>query len=197
MKSWNIEGQSEFDFSDCYIKNYPPLDLSKYTKDRNYEFYRLQNELLLDYNKTGKTNEKILWQMYPYIEGVVESLAKKNVCAGCKVPDFDEKCLEATTRILNHYGSFPYYRARKLENVAFHKVREVFLNGNLRINERASDFNIILENEMEKEKTAQQTKKPEEKTVGEIKAEKLEEEELKEIREFHYWQIRHKRKGEK
>ena len=72
-KAWKIEGQNEFDFSDCYIKNYPPLDLSKYERDRNYEFYKLQNELLLDYNKTGKTNKEILWKMYPYIEGVVES----------------------------------------------------------------------------------------------------------------------------
>jgi hypothetical protein len=133
--------------------------------------------------------------MFPYIEGVVESLAKKNICAGCVVPDFEGKCLEASSRILKHYKAFPYFRAGKLENVAFHKVREVFFNGNLRINERAADYNVVLENELEKEKTTPQKKKPEEKTVGEIKAEKLEEEELKEIKEFHYWQIRHKRKG--
>ena len=28
MKEWEKEGQPEFDFSDCYIANYPPLDLS-------------------------------------------------------------------------------------------------------------------------------------------------------------------------
>ena len=195
MKEWEKEGQPEFDFSDCYIANYPPLELSKYEGDRNYQFYKLQNELLLDYNKTGKTNDEILWQMFPYIEGVVESLAKKNICTGCVVPDFEGKCLEASSRILKYYKAFPYFRAGKLENVAFHKVREVFFNGNLRINERAADYNVVLENELEKEKTTPQKKKSEEKTVGEIKAEKLEEEELKEIKEFHYWQIRHKRKG--
>ena len=192
---WVIRGQLEFNFDEEYITNFPPLKLDKYEGDRNYNFYKYQNELLLYYNEHHEVNKEILWKMYPYIEGVVESIAKKTVCTGCKVPDFGEKCLEATTRILNHYGSFPYYRARKLENVAFHKVREVFLNGNLRINERAADYNVVLENELEKEKTTQQKKKLEEKTVGEIKAEKLEEKELKEIKEFHYWQIRHKRKG--
>ena len=152
MKTWNIEGQNEFDFSDCYIQNYPPLDLSKYEKDRNYNFYKLQNELLLDYNKTGKTNEKILWEMFPYIEGVVESLAKKNVCAGCKVPDFEGKSFEATLRVMQYYKRFPYFRAKKLENVAFHKVREVFLDGNLQLNERTRDFDYVLELEREREK---------------------------------------------
>ena len=193
MKSWRIKGQNEFDFSDCYIKNYPPLDLSKYTKDRNYEFYKLQNDLLLEYNKTGKTNKKILWQMFPYIEGVVESLAKKNVCAGCVVPDFEGKSLEASSRILKHYEAFPYFRAEKLENVAFHKVREVFLDGNLRINERAKDFNYVMELQLEKEKENKQRNKPNEKTVKEIKAERLEEQEQREIKEFHYWQQRHKK----
>jgi hypothetical protein len=152
MKKWEIEGQQEFYFKDCYLSNYPPLDLSKYEKDRNYEFYRLQNELLLDYNKTGKTNKEILWKMYPYIEGVVESLAKKKVCVGCKVPDFEGKSFEATLRIMSIYERFPFFRAKKLENVAFHKVREVFLDGNLQINERTRDFDYILELEQEKEK---------------------------------------------
>ena len=152
MKKWEIEGQQEIDFNDCYLSNYPPLDLSKYEKDRNYEFYRLQNELLLEYNKTGKTNKEILWKMYPYIEGVVESLAKKKVCVGCKVPDFEGKSFEATLRIMSIYERFPFFRAKKLENVAFHKVREVFLDGNLQINERTRDFDYILELEQEKEK---------------------------------------------
>lgn len=193
MKAWKIEGQNEFDFSDCYLQNYPPLDLSKYEGDRNYEFYKLQNDLLLEFNATGKSNKEILWKMFPYIEGVVESLAKKNVCAGCKVPDFDGKCLEATSRIMAHYEAFPYFRANKLENVAFHKVREVFLDGNLRLNERARDYDYLLELTLEKEKSDKKNK-PEEKTVGEIKAEKLEDQEMKEIVEFHNWQKRHSKK---
>lgn len=192
MKAWKIEGQNEFDFSDCYIKNYPPLDLSKYEGDRNYNFYKLQNDLLLEYNRTGRTNKETLWKMYPYIEGVVESLAKKNVCAGCKVPDFDGKSLEATTRVMKHYETFPYFRAEKLENVVFHKVREVFLDGNLRINERARDYDYLLELTLEKEKTDKKQKENE-KTAKEIRADKLEEQEQKEIKEFHYWQLKHKR----
>lgn len=151
-KEWTIEGQNEFDFSECYIKNYPPLDLTQYEGDRNYEFYRLQNELLLDYNKTRETNAKILWKMFPYIEGVVESLAKKKVCVGCKVPDFEGKSFEASLRVMNYYKRFPYFRAKKLENVAFHKVREVFLDGNLQLNERTRDFDYVLELEREREK---------------------------------------------
>ena len=137
---WTLEGQPEFDFTECYIHNYQPLDLKKYEGDRNYEFYKLQNELLEEYNKTGKTNEVILWKMFPFIEGVVSSLAKKNVCTGCNVPDFDGKSLEASLRVMNYYKSFPYFRARKLENVAFHKVREVFLDKNLQIEERSRDL---------------------------------------------------------
>ena len=192
MKAWKLENQPEFDFDDCYILNYPPLDLSKYIGDRNYEFYRLQNDLLVEYNRTKKINKQILWKMFPYIEGVVTSLAKKNVCAGCRVPDFDEKSLEAATRILKHYEQFPYFRAEKLENVAFHKVREVFLDGNLRLNERARDYDYILEITLEKEK-AEKKKNIEEKTVGEIKKERLEEQEMKEIKDFHYWQLKHKK----
>ena len=152
MKAWNIEGQQEFDFSDCYISNYPPLDLSLYKGDRNFEFYRLQNELLLDYNKTGKINKEILWKLFPTIEGVVSSLAKKKICVGCNVPDFDGKVFEASLRVLNYYERFPYFRAKKIENVAFHKVREVFLDGNLQLNERANDFDYVLELEREREK---------------------------------------------
>ena len=195
MKAWKIKGQNEFDFSDCYISNYPPLELSKYEGDRNYNFYKLQNDLLLEYSKTGETNEKILWQMYPYIKGVVESIAKKNVCSGCKVPAFDEKCLETTTRVMQHYKDFPYFRAEKLENVVFHKVREVFLDGNLKLNERATDYSYILELQLEKEKETKQKNKLDEKTEGEIKADRLEENEMREIKEFHYWQLKHK-KGE-
>ena len=193
-RPWTIPGQADFNFDDCYIKNFPPLDLSKYEGDRNYEFYKLQNDLLLEYNKTGKTNKKILWQMFPYIEGVVESLAKKNVCTGCVVPDFEGKSLEASSRILKHYEAFPYFRAEKLENVAFHKVREVFLDGNLQLNERATDFNYVMELQLEKEKENKQRNKHEEKTVREIKAERLEEQEQKEIKEFYYWQQYHKKK---
>ena len=151
MKSWKIEGQGEFNFNDCYIKNYPPLDLSKYTKDRNYEFYRLQNELITEYSKTDKINTSILWKMFPYIEGVVESIAKKNICAGCKVPDFEGKSFEASLRVMNYYRNFPYFRAKKLENVVFHKVREVFLDGNLQLNERTRDYDYILELERKRE----------------------------------------------
>jgi hypothetical protein len=50
------------------------------------------------------------------------------------------------------YERFPFFRAKKLENVAFHKVREVFLDGNLQINERTRDFDYVLELEQEKEK---------------------------------------------
>ena len=85
--------------------------------------------------------------MFPYIEGVVKSLAKKNVCAGCKVPDFDGKALEATLKVMQHYENFPYFRAKKLENVAFHKVREVFLDKNLQINERTISMSVLLEQE--------------------------------------------------
>ena len=149
---WTIPGQNDFDFSECYIKNYPPLDLSKYEGDRNKEFYKLQNDLLIEYNKTGKTDKTILWKMFPYIEGVVESLAKKKVCVGCMVPDFEGKAFEASLRIMGYYERFPYFRAKKLENVAFHKVREVFLDGNLQLNERTRDFDYVLELEREREK---------------------------------------------
>lgn len=193
MKARKIEGQQEFDFDDCYLSNYPPLDLSKYEGDRNYEFYRLQNELLMDYNKTGKTNKEILWKMYPYIEGVVESLAKKNICIGCNVPDFFGKSLEASLKIMGIYERDPYFRAKKLENVAFHKVQEVFLNGNLKLNERARDYDNLLEMALEKEKTDKR-KNTEEKTVGELRQEKLEKQEMKEMTDFHNWQIRHKRR---
>ena len=64
MKEWEKEGQPEFDFSDCYITNYPPLDLSVYEGDRNYNFYKLQNDLLLTYNKTHQIDKNILWQMF-------------------------------------------------------------------------------------------------------------------------------------
>ena len=151
-KAWKVEGQGEFDFSDCYLKNYPPLDLSKYEKDRNYEFYKLQNDLILDYNKTGILNKTILWKMFPYIEGVVQSIAKKNVCTGCNVPDFDGKSLETALRVMSIYERFPYFRAKKIENVVFHKVREVFLDGNLQLNERTRDFDYVLELEREREK---------------------------------------------
>ena len=151
-RPWKLPMQSEFDFNECYINNYPPLELSKYEKDRNYEFYKLQNDLLVEYNKTGKINKEMLWKMFPYIEGVVESLAKKNVCAGCKVPDFEGKSFEATLRVMQLYKKFPYYRAKKLENVVFHKVREVFLDGNLQLNERTRDFDYVLELEREREK---------------------------------------------
>ena len=144
--------QPEFDFDECYITNYPPLELEKYQKDRNYEFYKLQNDLLVEYNKTGKTNLNTLWQMFPYVEGVVESLAKKNICTGCNVPDFEGKALEASLRVLNHYKRFPYFRAKKLENVAYHKVNEVFLDGNLQLNERATDFDYISNLERESDK---------------------------------------------
>ena len=152
MKAWEIKGQNEFDFSDCYIANYPPLDLSKYEKDRNYNFYKYQNELLIWYNTHHEINKEILWKMFPYIEGVVESLAKKKVCTGCKVPDFEGKSFEASLRVMGYYERFPYFRAKKLENVAFHKVREVFLDGNLQINERTRDFDYVLELEREREK---------------------------------------------
>jgi len=152
MKEWTIEGQNEFDFSECYLSNYPPLDLTTYEGDRNYEFYKLQNELLLDYNKNGKVNKNILWKMFPIVEGVVSSLAKKNVCTGCNVPDFEGKSFEASLRVLGYYEKFPYFRAKKIENVAYWKVKEVFLDGNLQLNERTRDFDYVLELEREREK---------------------------------------------
>ena len=143
MQAWEIEGQPEFDFSECYIANYPPLDLSVYEKDRNYNFYKLQNDLLITYNKEHRIDKNILWQMFGVIENVVASLAKKNICVGCKVPDFDGKVFEAAIRVLNYYEKFPYFRAKKLENVAFWKMKEVFLDGNLQLNERTTDFDYI------------------------------------------------------
>ena len=143
MQAWEIEGQPEFDFSECYIANYPPLELSAYEKDRNYNFYKLQNDLLLTYNKEHRIDKKILWQMFETIENVVSSLAKKNICVGCNVPDFDGKVFEAAIRVLNYYEKFPYFRAKKLENVAFWKMKEVFLDGNLQLNERTTDFDYI------------------------------------------------------
>ena len=143
MKEWEKEGQLEFDFSDCYIANYPPLDLSVYENDRNYNFYKLQNELLLNYNTPHEINKNILWQMFDTIEKVVASLAKKNVCVGCNVPDFDGKVFEASLRVLGYYQKFPYFRAMKLENVAYWKMKEVFLDGNLQLNERATDFDYV------------------------------------------------------
>jgi hypothetical protein len=68
------------------------------------------------------------------------------------VPDFEGKSFEATLRIMSIYERFPFFRAKKLENVAFNKVREVFLDGNLQINERTRDFDYVLELEQEKEK---------------------------------------------
>ena len=108
--------------------------------------------MIVEYAETVKVDKNILWKMFPYIESVVESIAKKNVCAGCKVPDFEGKSFEAALRVLQHYKKFPYFRAKKLENVAFHKVREVFLNGNLQLNERTRDFDYLLELEREREK---------------------------------------------
>jgi hypothetical protein len=148
MTQWEIEGQNEFDFTDCYQKNYPPLDLSQYEGDRNYRFYELQNQLCKD----GKIDSNILWQMFPIIEGVVSSLAKKNICPGCNVPDFEGKCFEASLRVMGYYQRFPYFKAKKLENVAYWKVKEVFLDGNLQLNERSSDFDYIFNLEKNYEK---------------------------------------------
>ena len=36
MKEWEKKGQPEFDFSDCYITNYPPLDLSAYDSEPSF-----------------------------------------------------------------------------------------------------------------------------------------------------------------
>jgi len=151
-KTRKIEGQGELDFSENYLVNNPPLDLSLYEKDRNYEFYKLQNEYYLEYIHTNKINKTILWKMFPFLEGVVKSLAKKNICAGCKVPDFEGKALDATLRLMAYYENHPQFLAKKIENVAFHKVREVFLDGNLQLNERTRDFDYILELEKEREK---------------------------------------------
>lgn len=150
-RPWHLPHQPEFDFDDCYIANNPPLDLSKYKNDRNLEFYKLQNELIVEYNETGKLNNETLWKMFPYVEGVVQSLAKKNVCVGCNVPDFEGKSFEASLRVLMHYKRFPYFRAKKLENVAYHKVVEVFLDGNLQLNERTTDFDYVSNLEREQE----------------------------------------------
>jgi hypothetical protein len=51
-----------------------------------------------------------------------------------------------------HYKRFPYFRAKKLENVAYHKVVEVFLDGNLQLNERATDFDYVSNLEREADK---------------------------------------------
>ncbi|MCQ2587950.1 MAG: hypothetical protein MJ174_07530 [Treponema sp.] len=144
MKKWNIENQGEFDFEDCYQKNYPPLDLEKYKKDRNYRFYELQNEYLLTHDMN------VLWEMFPVIEGVCSSLAKK-FGKGIVIPDFDGKVMEAALKVMQHYQSFPYFRAKKLENVAFHKVREVIFDKNLQINERTITLDALLELEQEEE----------------------------------------------
>jgi hypothetical protein len=81
--------------------------------------------------------------MFDTVEKVVSSLAKKNVCVGCNVPDFEGKVMEAALRVISYYKKFPYFRALKLENVAYWKMKEVFLDGNLQLNERATDFDYI------------------------------------------------------
>lgn len=136
---------------ECYEKNFPPLDLEPYKNDRNLEFYRLQNELLTTYTKTKVVEPKILWKMYPFVEGVVSSLAKKRVCKGCHVPHFEDKVQDTVLVVLQHYKEFPYYRAEKLENVVWHKITEVFLDKNLQINERTKSFDAILERRQNRE----------------------------------------------
>lgn len=151
-KPWSVPWQSELDFMDeAYAANYPPLDLEPYKNDRNLEFYRLQNELLLNYQKTKKIDSQILWKMYPFVEGVVSSIAKKKVCTGCHVPHFNDKVQDTVLIVLQHYQDFPYYRAEKLENVVYHKVTEVFLDKNLQINERTASFDMILERRQNRE----------------------------------------------
>lgn len=131
--------------ADCYLANYPPLDLTLYEGDRNYDFYVLQNKYLKE------QSELILWQMFPFIEGVVKSLAKKNICKGCSVPDFEGKSLEAALIVMNKYKEFPYYRAESLETVCFYKVREIFLNKNLQLEERTKSYDYLVELRQNKE----------------------------------------------
>lgn len=142
QKKW-IENEYVQEFEEmktCYAENFQPLDLSVYENDRNYEFYKLQNELLENYKKTGKTDEAIIWKMFPFIEGVCGSLAKKFVATGCHVPHFEEKVLDSALAVCEHYRNQPYFRAEKLENYAFHKVREVFYDPNTQLNERMVDY---------------------------------------------------------
>lgn len=129
---------------ECYEANYQPLDLTAYVEDRNYRFYELQNELLKNVNNSEKY-DSILWEMFPFIEGVVRSLAKKKICKGVSktIPDFDGKCFEAALETMGYYKDFPYYRAKKLENVAFHKVRQVFLNKNTALFEQSKSVDYL------------------------------------------------------
>lgn len=151
-KPWSVPWQDEFDVMDeCYRANFQLLDLTPYRNDRNYEFYVLQNELLDHYGKTKEIDNSILWKMYPYIEGVVSSLAKKRICTGCRVPHFEDKVQDTVLLVMQHYKEFPYYRAKKLENIVWHKITEVFLNKNLQIDERTKSFDVILERRQNRE----------------------------------------------
>lgn len=145
QKLW-IENEyiQEFDImSECYAQNFPPLNLKKYEGDRNFHFYELQNKLIENYNATGKTDDAILWEMFPYIEGVCGSIAKKFVATGCRVPDFEGKVLESALKVQDHYRNQPYFRAKKLENYAYKKVQEVFYDPNLQLNERMADYDQL------------------------------------------------------
>lgn len=144
MKKWHVEGQGELDFSDCYLANYPPLDLSAYEGDRNYHFYELQNKLLVS------QDDNVLWEMFPIIQDVCGSLAKKKA-KGIVIPDFEEKVMEATLRVMQIYKNFPYFRAMKLENVAFWKVQEVLFNKNLQLEERTRSLDYIIELQINRE----------------------------------------------
>lgn len=149
---WSVPWQSELPgIEESYSANFKPLDLKPYKKDRNYEFYKLQNELLLNYQQTKEVDWQILWKMYPFVEGVVSSLAKKKICTGCSVPNFYDKVQDTVIVILQYYEKFPYYRAKKLENVAYSKIKEVFLNKNLQLNERTKSFDLILERKQNRE----------------------------------------------
>lgn len=157
-KPWSVPWQSEFDVMDeCYKANYQLLDLAPYIKDRNYEFYKLQNDLISNYHETKIVDPKILWKMYPFVEGVVSSLAKKRICTGIKVPHFNDKVQDTVLLVLQHYKEFPYYRAKKLENIVWSKITEVFLNKNLQIDERTKSYDAILERRQNREEERSQS----------------------------------------
>lgn len=130
--------QKEFDFKDCYEYNLL-LNLDDYKNDRNFKFYELQNKYLKTHN------EKLLWEMYPIIEAVTSSLAKKNICRGCRVPDFESKTMETALTVLDIYRKHPYFVAKKLEDVVFHKVKQIFLDKQLQFEERSISFDKLLE----------------------------------------------------
>lgn len=125
--------QLEFDFFSDYAANIIVSDLREYEKDRNYKFYKAQN----DYYKTGDFSK--LWDGFACIKGVCESIAKKKAC-GIQIPNLEMKADEAALRVMSIYKKNKTFYIRKLENVCYWKVIEVFYNKDLQITERSANI---------------------------------------------------------